>query len=83
MAMSTTMMRAHLGNVAAFAPSRPAVRRARVLAPVRAEKSLGDKIQEKTDVSFHYCSNALPSHPPWVQEQHLLPGDMPSKMWSV
>ncbi|CAK0783538.1 hypothetical protein CVIRNUC_006737 [Coccomyxa viridis] len=42
-------MRASLGNVAAFAPLRPAVRRTRVVAPVRAEKSLGDKIQEKTD----------------------------------
>ena len=50
MALSTSTMRASLGNVAAFAPLRPAVRRTRVVAPVRAEKSLGDKIQEKTDV---------------------------------
>jgi len=47
--MSTMTMRAHLGNVAAFAPCRPALRRASVLAPIRAEKSLGDQIQEKTD----------------------------------
>jgi len=49
MALSTSTMRPSLGNVAAFAPLRPAVRRARLVAPARAEKSLGDKIQEKTD----------------------------------
>ena len=52
MAMSTSTMRAHLGSVTVFAPSRPPLRRARTVAPVRAEKSLGDKIQEKTEVCF-------------------------------
>ena len=59
MAMSTSIMRASLGNVAAFAPLRPAVRRARIVAPVRAEKSLGDKIQEKTDVGIRFTRDVL------------------------
>ena len=63
MAMSTMTMRAHLGSVTAFAPCRPTVRRASILAPIRAEKSLGDKIQEKTDVSPSYHHIALPFSP--------------------
>ena len=59
MALSTSTMRASLGNVAAFAPLRPAVRRARLAASVRAEKSLGDKIQEKTDVRMGCTPNTL------------------------